>query len=61
VKQSFYADLTGRAELSQIIVFENEDPDPALEPRPTIQLFSKQETSGRYGFFPKSRDELPLS
>lgn len=53
VKQAFYADLAGRADLSQIIVFENEDPDPKLRPQPTIQLFSKQDSSGRYGFFPR--------
>lgn len=52
VKQAFYADLADRADLSQIIVFENEDPDPALATGLSIQLFSKQGTSGRYGFFP---------
>ena len=30
VKQAFYADLGNRADLTQIIVFENEDPDPSL-------------------------------
>lgn len=55
VKQAFYADLGGRAAISQIIVFENEDPDLALRPRLTLHLFSKQENSGRYGFFPKSQ------
>lgn len=52
VKQAFYADLAGRADLSQIIVFENEDPDPSLSAGLSVQLFSKQRSSGRYGFFP---------
>lgn len=52
VKQAFYADLAGRADLSQVIVFENEDPDPSLVTELSIQLFSKQSSSGRYGFFP---------
>jgi hypothetical protein len=60
VKQAFYADLAGRADLSQIIVFENEDPDPTLRGRLKIHFFSKQQTSGRYGFFPQSTSELPL-
>jgi hypothetical protein len=61
VKQAFYADLAGRAGLSQIIVFENEDPDPMLDPSPSVQLFPKHETVGRYGFFPRAHEELPLS
>jgi len=61
VKQAFYADLASRGDLSQIIIVENEDPDPALEPSPSVQLFSKQETVGRYGFFPIASDELPLT
>jgi hypothetical protein len=60
VKQAFYADLAGRANLAQIIVFENEDPDPAFRERLKIHFFSKQQTSGRYGFFPQSRLEVPL-
>lgn len=59
VKQAFYADLAGRADLSQIIVFENEDPDPALQDRIKIHFFSKQKTIGRYGFFPRSTSEPP--
>ena len=60
VKQAFYADLAGRADLSQMIVFENEDPDPALRSQMTIQLFSKQDSSGRYGFFPRPQPEPSL-
>lgn len=52
VKQAFYADLAGRADLAQIIVFENEDPDPSLSSGLSVLLFSKQRSSGRYGFFP---------
>lgn len=59
VKQAFYADLAGRADLSQIIVLENEDPDPSLSPGLSVQLFSKQRSSGRYGFFPMPKDEPP--
>ena len=61
VKQAFYADLAGRADLSQIIVFENEDPDPSLSPGMSVQLFSKQRSSGRYGFFPMPQHESPPS
>ena len=61
VKQAFYADLAGRADLSQIIVLENEDPDPSLSSGLSVQLFSKQRLSGRYGFFPMPRDETPAS
>jgi hypothetical protein len=60
VKQAFYADLARRGDLSQIIIVENEDPDPDMDPSPSIQLFSKQEKIGRYGFFPVANDELPL-
>ena len=58
VKQAFYADLARRADLSQIIVLENEDPDPSLTGL-SVQLFSKQHSSGRYGFFPMPHDEPP--
>ncbi|KQM64782.1 MULTISPECIES: AAA family ATPase [unclassified Sphingomonas] len=60
VKQAFYADLARRGDLSQIIIVENEDPDPDMNPSPSIQLFSKQENVGRYGFFPVADDELAL-
>lgn len=60
VKQAFYADLAGRSGLSQIIVFENEDPDPALRAHLTILLFSKQTSSGRYGFFPRPQPDSTL-
>lgn len=59
VKQAFYADLAGRADLSQIIVFENEDPDPSLSSGLSVQLFSKQHSSGRYGFFPMPQESAP--
>jgi hypothetical protein len=52
VKQAFYADLAIRRGLPQVIVLENEDPDPTLRARANIILFSKQKASGRYGFFP---------
>lgn len=61
VKQAFYADLAGRADLSQIVVFENEDPDPAVSSGLSVQLFSKQRSSGRYGFFRMPEDEPPPS
>ncbi len=61
VKQAFYADLAGRADLLQIIVFENEDPDPLLSSSLSVQLFSKQRSTGRYGFFPMPQDETLLS
>lgn len=60
VKQAFYADLAKRGDLSQIIVLENEDPDPSLSSGLSVQLFSKRST-GRYGFFPMPQDETRLS
>ncbi len=59
VKQAFYADLANRADLAQIIVFENEDPDPWLSAVLSVQLFSKQRSSGRYGFFPMPQEPSP--
>jgi hypothetical protein len=53
VKQAFYADLADRGGLSQIIVFENEDPDPSLHDCINVLFFSKQQNHGRYGFFPR--------
>jgi hypothetical protein len=53
VKQAFYADLACRTDISQIIVFENEDPDPGLQDRLNVLFFSKQQMTGRYGFFPQ--------
>ncbi|MBR0665432.1 AAA family ATPase [Roseomonas hellenica] len=52
VKQAFYSDLATRLAASQLIVLENEDPEPALRPRIVMHFFSKQHTQGRYGFFP---------
>jgi hypothetical protein len=59
VKQAFYADLANRADLAQIIVFENEDPDPSFAVGMSVQLFSKQRSSGRYGFFPMPQEPAP--
>jgi len=59
VKQAFYADLASRANLAQIIVFENEDPTPSLSAVLSVQLFSKQRSSGRYGFFPMLQEQFP--
>lgn len=61
VKHAFYADLAARADLSQIIVLENEDPDPSLSSGLSVQLFSKQRSAGRYGFFPMPQDETSPS
>lgn len=47
------------ADLSQIIIVENVDLDPALEPSPSVQLFSKQATVGRYGLFPTASEKFP--
>lgn len=52
VKQAFYGDLAVRLAESQIVVLENEDPDEAILPNITMHFFSKQESQGRYGFFP---------
>lgn len=43
---------TSRFKDSQVIVFENKDPDIALIPHLNYQHFTKSRKSGRYGFFP---------
>lgn len=52
VKQAFYRDLAGRLGPSQLIVLENEDPDPSVQSDIVMHFFSKQRGQGRYGFFP---------
>jgi len=54
VKHAFYADLADRAGNDQIIIVENEDPDDALRDRIVCHKFTKNISSGRYGFFPVS-------
>lgn len=52
VKQAFYRDLAQRFARAQVIVVENEDPDPAIWDEITVHFFSKRSDHGRYGFFP---------
>jgi seryl-tRNA synthetase len=51
VVKAFYRDIQ-TASLGQIIVIENTDPPEPLLPETTDIKFTKNPTSGRYGFFP---------
>jgi hypothetical protein len=52
VKQAFYRSLARRAAPDQVIVFENEDPDPSLLGQINAEIFTKRLDQGRVGFFP---------
>jgi DNA repair ATPase RecN len=49
---AFYQDIADNFKDSQVIVFENKEPDMALIPHLNYQHFTKSRKSGRYGFFP---------
>ena len=51
IKEAFYADLASGSIGGQVIVFENDDPQPELTVGLTRTHFTKSEL-GRYGFFP---------
>ena len=52
VKQAFYRSLARRAAPDQVIIFENEDPDPGLASQINAEIFTKRADQGRVGFFP---------
>lgn len=59
VKQAFYRSLARRAAPDQVIIFENEDPDPSLLGQINAEIFTKRLDQGRAGFFPpRSADGL---
>lgn len=61
VAAAFYRDIQRNFD-GQIIVMENTDPTEALDGATVDIPFTKSETSGRYGFFPRSlpsQSELP--
>jgi hypothetical protein len=49
---SFYSDLCDNYENSQIILFDNREPEEHLHSRMRYIHFSRNEKIGRYGFFP---------
>lgn len=49
---AFYQDLADSFKGSQVIVFENKEPDMAIIPHINYQHFTKSRKQGRYGFFP---------
>lgn len=49
---AFYQDIADNFRDSQIIIFENKEPDIALIPQMNYQHFTKSRKNGRYGFFP---------
>jgi len=51
----FYRDIADSFRDSQIIIFENKEPDPSVLPMLNYQHFTKNRNNGRYGFF-KLRD-----
>lgn len=49
---AFYQDIADNFKDSQVIIFENKEPDMALIPHMNYQHFTKSKKIGRYGFFP---------
>lgn len=47
----FYRDIAESFRDSQIIIFENKEPDPSVIPLLNYQHFTKNRNNGRYGFF----------
>lgn len=47
----FYRDIADSFRDSQIIIFENKEPDPSVIPMLNYQHFTKNRNTGRYGFF----------
>jgi hypothetical protein len=47
----FYRDIADNFRDSQIIIFENKEPDPSVIPMLNYQHFTKNRNNGRYGFF----------
>lgn len=49
---AFYQDIADSFRDSQIIIFENKEPDMSVIPMINYQHFTKSRKQGRYGFFP---------
>lgn len=49
---AFYQDIADNFIDSQVIVFENKEPDTAIIPQLNYEHFTKSRGNGRYGFFP---------
>ncbi|SDO46289.1 hypothetical protein SAMN04489798_3013 [Pseudomonas arsenicoxydans] len=49
---AFYQDIADNFKDSQVIIFENKEPDMVLIPQMNYQHFTKSRKNGRYGFFP---------
>lgn len=49
---AFYSDIAESFTDTQVIIFENKEPDPLTILKLGYQHFTKSRTSGRYGFFP---------
>ncbi|MNF96738.1 hypothetical protein D3C84_795350 [compost metagenome] len=49
---AFYQDIADNFKDSQVIVFENKEPDTAIIPQLNYEHFTKSRGNGRYGFFP---------
>lgn len=49
---AFYQDIADNFKDSQVIIFENKEPDMAIIPHMNYQHFTKSRKHGRYGFFP---------
>lgn len=49
---AFYRDIADSFRDSQIIIFENKEPDMSVIPMLNYQHFTKSRRHGRYGFFP---------
>ncbi len=49
---AFYSDIAESFTDTQVIIFENKEPDPSVIPKLNYQHFTKSRSSGRYGFFP---------
>lgn len=49
---AFYKDIADSFHDSQVIIFENKEPDMSIIPKLNYQHFTKNRNQGRYGFFP---------
>ncbi|MCO8018224.1 AAA family ATPase [Brevundimonas diminuta] len=58
IKNAFYRSLAKAPPTEQIIVFENDDPEPSLFSSINIEIFG---VSGRSGFFPTAKDAPPAA
>lgn len=52
MKDSFYEDLASMSGHGQVIIFENDGPNPNALPYLKYHKFTKGKSPGRYGFFP---------